>query len=271
MSISYVAKSEASSNSAQLITISTPNGLEDYDLMLAVIAVDRPGLDVEFTMTVPSGWTLLYSAKDAGVSPMRHDVYYKRYFAGEEANHTWSFSESACPICGAIAAYRGVVTDGVPAESIEYQVDDSGGGDSININVLPTKPNAVAVSTVSVGVNGNAGVAFTGMTERLDFANAGVTLRLALADMYVITPASTLLAASIAPDSGAKACVVFALIAAPEWVDNYKAKLMRRILPPPYDNRLSSQIGKLVSAIGTSDNEIGGLFGAADFLPDEEL
>jgi hypothetical protein len=42
------------------------------------------------------------------------------------------------------------------------------------------------------------------------------------------------------------------------------------MLPPPYDNRLSSQIGKLVSVIGTSDNDIGGLFGDADFLPDEE-
>lgn len=53
--------------------------------------------------------------------------------------------------------------------------------------------------------------------------------------------------------------------------DTYKAKLLRRMLPPPYDRRFQSTIGKLVSIIGSSDNDIGGLFGAADFLPNEDV
>lgn len=55
----------------------------------------------------------------------------------------------------------------------------------------------------------------------------------------------------------------------PVTYDNYKAKLMRHMLPPPYDQSFTSTIGKLLTAIGQSDNLIGGLFGAADFLPDE--
>jgi hypothetical protein len=51
--------------------------------------------------------------------------------------------------------------------------------------------------------------------------------------------------------------------------DNYKAKLMRRMLPPPYRSDFASTIGVLLTVIGRSDNIIGGLFGSADFLPDE--
>lgn len=52
--------------------------------------------------------------------------------------------------------------------------------------------------------------------------------------------------------------------------DNYKAKLMRHMLPPPYTKDFASTIGILLTVIGRSDNLIGGLFGSADFLPDED-
>jgi hypothetical protein len=50
--------------------------------------------------------------------------------------------------------------------------------------------------------------------------------------------------------------------------DNYKAKLMRHMLPPPYNNDYISEIGQILTVLGQSDNLIGGLFGTADFLPD---
>jgi hypothetical protein len=53
--------------------------------------------------------------------------------------------------------------------------------------------------------------------------------------------------------------------------DNYKSKLLRGMWPPPYNVRLSGNLGKLLTVIGTSDNDLGGLFGDEDFLPDEEL
>ncbi len=52
--------------------------------------------------------------------------------------------------------------------------------------------------------------------------------------------------------------------------DNYKSKVLRGMWPPPYNTRLSSNLGKLLTVIGTSDNDLGGLFGDEDFLPDEE-
>jgi len=52
--------------------------------------------------------------------------------------------------------------------------------------------------------------------------------------------------------------------------DNYKAKVMRHMLPPPYKQDIDSKIGILLTVIGQSDNIIGGLFGTDDFLPDED-
>jgi hypothetical protein len=52
--------------------------------------------------------------------------------------------------------------------------------------------------------------------------------------------------------------------------DNYKAKLMRHMLPPPYNQDFDSVIGIILTTIGQSDNLIGGLFGTDDFLPDED-
>lgn len=53
--------------------------------------------------------------------------------------------------------------------------------------------------------------------------------------------------------------------------DNYKAKVMRHMLPPPYKQDFTSIIGIVLTVIGQSDNLIGGLFGTADFLPDEDV
>jgi hypothetical protein len=55
-----------------------------------------------------------------------------------------------------------------------------------------------------------------------------------------------------------------------ESFDTYKGKILRNMLPPPYDRRFQATIGKVLSVIGASDNDIGGLFGVADFLPNED-
>lgn len=54
-------------------------------------------------------------------------------------------------------------------------------------------------------------------------------------------------------------------------IDSYKAKVMRRMLPPPYRRDRDSGNGALLGVIGRSDNLIGGLFGADDFEPDDPL
>lgn len=51
--------------------------------------------------------------------------------------------------------------------------------------------------------------------------------------------------------------------------DTYKAKVMRGMLPPPFDKSQGSNISRILMIIGYDDNDIGGLFGDADFLPDD--
>lgn len=51
--------------------------------------------------------------------------------------------------------------------------------------------------------------------------------------------------------------------------DNYKAKLLRSFVAEPYDTSMSTPLGKLLTVVGTIDNDIGGLMGAADFLPND--
>ena len=87
----------------------------------------------------------------------------------------------------------------------------------------------------------------------------------------LVTPPSTLTVIS----SKNKPWMVFSvaiepLDPVPESLDNFKSKVLRSLWPPPYDVRLSSDLGKLLTIIGTSDNDLGGLFGSEDFLPDEE-
>lgn len=54
--------------------------------------------------------------------------------------------------------------------------------------------------------------------------------------------------------------------------DNYKGKVMRGMLKDPWDTSWGSGLSDVLTIIGSSDNDIGGLFGEDDFLPngDEE-
>lgn len=55
----------------------------------------------------------------------------------------------------------------------------------------------------------------------------------------------------------------------PQNIDNYKTKIMRNMVRTPFDFSLSTLMGRLLHVVGTSDNIIGGQFGAADFLPND--
>ncbi len=52
-------------------------------------------------------------------------------------------------------------------------------------------------------------------------------------------------------------------------IDNYKTKLMRKMIRSPLDLRLNTLLGKFLHVIGTSDNVLGGQFGKDDFLPND--
>lgn len=52
--------------------------------------------------------------------------------------------------------------------------------------------------------------------------------------------------------------------------DSYKAKVMRGMLAPPWDRSFRTPMCSIITVIGGSDNDLGGLFGRDDFLPDED-
>lgn len=56
-----------------------------------------------------------------------------------------------------------------------------------------------------------------------------------------------------------------------QFQDNYASKVARDTIPSVFARDLTSVMGKVVTLISTSDNEIGGLFGDEDFLPSEDL
>jgi hypothetical protein len=49
-------------------------------------------------------------------------------------------------------------------------------------------------------------------------------------------------------------------------LDNHRGKLLRRLLKTPWDTSWGSNVSNVLTAIGSVDNDIGGLFGD-DFLP----
>lgn len=53
--------------------------------------------------------------------------------------------------------------------------------------------------------------------------------------------------------------------------DNYKGKVMRGLLKDPWDTEWGSGISDILTVVGSIDNDIGGLFGDEDFLPDGDV
>lgn len=102
--IAFRAASSAANGEGPTLTLSTPAGVQQGDLMLAGL-FDR-GSPV---ITPPSGWTFI-----------RHDVhgtvYYRFATDSEPSSYTWSFSPPKA-VVGVIAVYSGVDADPVSASS----------------------------------------------------------------------------------------------------------------------------------------------------------
>jgi hypothetical protein len=249
--------------------------------MLVIFAADGSADDTTAGSDDNSaGWTLLFQGSAAGGpgdGAANLWVFYKRVEAGEPAQVFFSHDGSARPMTGAILVYRGVSTTGDAVD--DDFIDSDVGITSIDAQVTPTVENTMLVAIYATALDSSVALntTYSGtLTERVNVTSTGEEMRLAASDVLLGRDELTDNIV-VDVDPATPTILIFQLFALTPaafeeetYVDNYKAKVMRRMLPPPYDNRLSSQIGKLVSVIGTSDNDIGGLFGDADFLPDEE-
>ncbi len=142
-------------------------------------------------------------------------------------------------------------------------VIDRTGTDTSRIGVLAVGSSTPIVSNGQTGINGNAASSASNFViGRGDWVPGNDNFRLAAA--YV--------GCGVGVAAGLAANLPTALQNFVRYItraDNYKAKVMRNMLPPPYKRDFGRTVPNILTVIGQSDNLIGGLFGTDDFLPDE--
>lgn len=100
------APATLSQAAAASITINVPAGTANGDFLLMVVTDSNPVPWGSPSGAVPSGWTLIGNAADAGNDDNYSSAYW-RTAASEPANYTVSLSSATSPMCGVIARYTG--------------------------------------------------------------------------------------------------------------------------------------------------------------------
>ncbi len=267
------------------ITIARPDDVEEGDLLILLLTIGQVAAEAA-TITFPSvDWRDHAVASPVTGTGVRTMQAFKYLLDVEEPTYVFTYTASR-PMIGTLIAIRGAKRD-FTYNSVLYPYGYFAPGNptlgSATVAATTTISPAALLTTATFST-----LAFylftqydsTSGSPRLDDPSPLVDIihrsqgallaALCMTVMYdevqtasaitvVSSKSKPWVAVSIAVESNAPA----------DSLDNYKSKLLRRTLPPPYDTRFSSTLGKVLTVIGTSDNEIGGLFGEDDFLPDE--
>lgn len=245
---------------ADHITFGTPPNLQSTDLLLLVAGSQVGGV---VSVTTP-GWTTIFNFNDGSGDNVLIAGYQVSGLEGATLTINFNQDMNSNELIAAVVAYRNAA---MPVTSA--------------VNFFPTAPPApthdvpgqipTRIGDLYIGIGHD-----TGNQDDYSFVPGIVRYRLPTNDgslcVFEIAAAST----APIPDqilvmsNGTGAVSTFSFILqAMQQRDNYKAKLMRRMLPPPYKRDFGDVIPNLLTVIGQSDNLIGGLFGKDDFLPDE--
>jgi hypothetical protein len=262
-------------------TLSRPD-VQEGDLILLMIGVGNSSTD---TLSWPTGF-LPIGFK--GTSQARIYYAYKWAQATEPSIYAVDYPD-ARQVLAVAATYRGVARDydfdpinhpnGFYAPLGSLGANVSGTSTSLT-SVVGATPSTAAINTLGVYLflqyAGNPLVASFDDIIPLEAIRASerqIGMSLMLIDVAypaIIAPPEVLTVASSENAPWVVGSLVLeAFDPTPAALDNYKSKLIRGLLPEPYDTRLSSVLGKVLAVIGTGDNAIGGLMVAEDFLPDE--
>jgi hypothetical protein len=183
-----------------------------------------------------------------------------------------------------IAAYRGVVQDFSNPTVYPYGYFAPGG--SLGAVVSGTGASTTQVSGAHPTTIGDAVVVASFYAQvatsapELDDATPAVAYRdsangnvaaCEYVDSTYMSPVTTVTAVTVRSSVSGQFVVVSLALepidSSAISYDTYKAKILRGMWPPPYNNSITSNLGVILTAIGGSDNDIGGLFGSQDFLP----
>ena len=250
------------------------------DLMIAVIAFDLTvTADPTFTVIAPAGWTLIRrdsspaTAGTPGTATILQLVYWKYAVLGDQVFSWTTGLLTGVPILGTLLVYR--------YAAASTPIDTSAGPGtpattSITApSVVATQNNDLILTAYSMTNSVPSGTVLAApQTKRLELARLGMRLVVGEelrgqdeATGTRLCSSSDVLGKSVGQTIALKSAPYEAVV----FQDNYKSKVLRCLFTTPYDARLETTLGKLLTVIGTDDNNIGGLFGEADFLPDETV
>ena len=269
------------------ITLATPSreSLKEADLLFGFVLVQDYTVT---TLTSPAGWVVepAVTVGDQAVFPILH------YVADpEDEPTTYAFTYAASkPIIAVLEAYRGVKQDILYDPSDYpfgyYAPGGSPGGARTQTGVasvasLVTGPSSFkAYSRALYFFGATHGSGTPHLSDPLPFAAVRSRVYSAKASCMLVDVLEVPEHVSPLPSISTNASVTLTgsiglvrvlepVVEADDSYDSYKAKLFRKMIPPPFKNTWESLQGQLSAAIGEGDNQIGGLFGDADFLPDE--
>jgi len=268
------------------IVIARPDDIEEGDLLVLLLTIGAVAAEAA-TLTYPAVDWMDHAARPpvtgTGVRTMQA---FKYATADEDSSYEFTYTASR-PMIGTLVLVRGAKRDFMfdpvlypygyfaPAGPV---LGSSAPAASTSITPFPLITTAIDYTlglylfTQYDAAAGSPKLDDPSPLIDIMHRTQGTTLAvLAMDDFYdtiQVAPAITVSSSLSKPWVAVSLAIESAEM--PASVDNYKSKLLRRTMPPPYDQRLASTLGKILTVIGTCDNEIGGLFGEDDFLPNEE-
>jgi hypothetical protein len=132
------------------------------DIIVAVLYLEQPS----GPLTVPSGFTLLTSVTQSGVSPAYVlSLYWKRATSAEPASYTWSWTSSQWVSIG-LASYSGAITSGDPFDTFSARQNLIGTDQPITPSATTTVPNVTLLAAFG-NFSSTTYTAGSGMTGRI--------------------------------------------------------------------------------------------------------
>ena len=268
------------------LTIDALADVEKGDLVIAFIAVYDHVAEAN-TLSLPDEWALVGPSVTHGLA--RVFAAFKWITDDEPAGYDFEYS-AARGVVVTVVAYRGALRDfdfdvvnypwGFFVSTSQGQTVDGSG--TVLTQVAAGLPSTGVRNTMIISHFMQAEAASTPeLDDVVPFEAMRSTIRVAKAAAMLVETTFPSVTASVPAltvrSSLSDPWIVTSIAIEPDdpndlTFDSYKAKVLRSMVPsPPFDTRLKSNLGKLLTVIGNSDNDIGGRFGDDDFLPDEEL
>lgn len=268
------------------VTVPARADLKSGDVLFAFFTVQAYA---GATFTAPSGWVFELAVPTVGDQAVFTALRYVVDDEPEPASYVFAYGASK-PMVAIVGVYRAVQQD-VAFDTVNYPFGyyaPAGSAGTAEVHAAVSSIVTPATGSSALVPWGRGLFHFGGthasaipqlsdpsplIAMRAKIETAKVSAMLCdTVERVVTNPLPAYASASSVTLSGAigYARVLEPLVSANDSLDTYKAKILRRLMPPPYGPvAFDEPLGVLLNSIGLVDNDIGGLHGDFDFLPDE--